>query len=106
LIKAPNETYTIDFVLNKDFSVASFVEINDPPPTAGTSLFLLENSDDRKLLMEGPFTFRVLPTPVAWSSADLHAPLMEFIDTLRKRKEIPSTQPTITIIDKFKLLFS
>lgn len=73
LVGAPDDTYTIDFVFSvrtfckptkpsatrdvltryqRDFETCTLIEINDPPPTAGTSLFIWDNPDDQKIIFE------------------------------------------------------
>jgi hypothetical protein len=53
------EGYTIDFFVAPDLSTVKIIEINPLPPIAGTSLFDWHNEEDRKIILEGPFTFRV-----------------------------------------------
>jgi len=90
LIVAPDQNYTIDFVFSRDFESCTLIEINDPPPTAGTSLFIWDNMEDRKILFEGPLTVRVLEGPVPWSEqTDIHPPLKLLIDQQRLRTDPP-----------------
>lgn len=85
-IHAPNSTYTIDFVFSPDFSQCSMIEINDPPPTAGTSLFIWDNEEDRRILSLGPVTLRVVEQGQPWvEHTDMHPPLKKEIDRLRGR---------------------
>eukprot|EP01124_Arcella_intermedia_P029266 TRINITY_DN6134_c0_g2_i1.p1 TRINITY_DN6134_c0_g2~~TRINITY_DN6134_c0_g2_i1.p1 ORF type:complete len:399 (-),score=100.86 TRINITY_DN6134_c0_g2_i1:102-1136(-) len=89
LIRVPEGTFTIDFAVSQDYSRSVMIEINDPPPVAGTSLFLWEVESDRKILFEGPYEFRILESFVPWDQQtkdDIHPPLMEYIDSLRGRK--------------------
>eukprot|EP01127_Copromyxa_protea_P008296 TRINITY_DN1900_c0_g1_i2.p1 TRINITY_DN1900_c0_g1~~TRINITY_DN1900_c0_g1_i2.p1 ORF type:complete len:273 (+),score=33.39 TRINITY_DN1900_c0_g1_i2:375-1193(+) len=94
LIDAPDKTYTIDFVFSRDFEVCTLIEINDPPPTAGTSLFIWDDEDDKKIIFEGPLTLRILEAPVPWEEqTDIHSPLKSFIDAMRGRiTKSPETQ--------------
>ena len=95
-IIAPDQTYTIDFALLSDennnefpFSKCIVVEINDPPPTAGTSLFEWDDEEDRKILQNGPFTIRVQEQPLSWEEMQMkssfHPPLIQLIDEYRGR---------------------
>jgi len=95
-IIAPKNTYSVDFVMDSSFSKAIMVEINDPPPTAGTSLFVWENPEDKKIIMEGPFTFRVLTSGIPWKSVDIHQPLKQFIDEFRGRQSAQQNEPLAT----------
>eukprot|EP00005_Dracoamoeba_jomungandri_P002517 CAMPEP_0174255558 /NCGR_PEP_ID=MMETSP0439-20130205/4877_1 /TAXON_ID=0 /ORGANISM="Stereomyxa ramosa, Strain Chinc5" /LENGTH=383 /DNA_ID=CAMNT_0015337785 /DNA_START=1 /DNA_END=1152 /DNA_ORIENTATION=- len=107
-----DQTYTVDFVLltpeqcakqkrkcgkhkckkgGQDvFHCAQLVEINDPPPTAGTSLFDWDNEKDRDILQNGPLTFRVNERCSPWEDqVHLHPPLKAHIDFLRGRASVP-----------------
>jgi len=91
-VNAPDNTYTIDFAVDKNLS-ALMIEVNDPPPTAGTSLFDWENENDKKILREGPFTFRILEENVPWKDQDdLAGNLKIFIDELRGRMRVEEEQ--------------
>lgn len=87
----PQETYTLDFALNKDLSGIRVVEINDPPPTAGTSLFDWDSEEDRNIIW-GKVDEALLPVvrlrdgPYPWSQqTDMHPPLKALIDEYRGR---------------------
>eukprot|EP01126_Amoeba_proteus_P021154 TRINITY_DN2145_c0_g1_i1.p2 TRINITY_DN2145_c0_g1~~TRINITY_DN2145_c0_g1_i1.p2 ORF type:complete len:106 (-),score=21.21 TRINITY_DN2145_c0_g1_i1:213-530(-) len=87
-IRCPQQTYTIDFVFDKDFKDLTLIEINDPPPIAGTSLFLWDCPEDQKIIFEGPLTLRILSEPVPWVlQTDIHPPLKGLIDELRGRNK-------------------
>ena len=73
--------YTVDFVLSPDLKIIRVIEVNNPPPVAGTSLFgtslamymqcnscnivaVWDDPKDRDIIHNGPFTFRILERPV------------------------------------------
>ena len=96
-VKAPESTYTIDFVITENLDAARIVEINDPPPTAGTSLFDWDDEEDQGLLLHGPLSFRMITEPLTWEQqqqkSSMHLPLVEYMDELRgrtPREEKPS----------------
>jgi len=78
--RVKTDTYTIDFAISPDLSTHIFfilietdlfrpeslkvIEINHPPPTAGTSLFDWNNPTDRDVVSNGPYELRVLHKPV------------------------------------------
>lgn len=108
LIVAPEQSYTIDFALlknandeNHPFSDCIVVEINDPPPTAGTSLFEWDDEGDRNILQHGPFTIRVQEKELSWEEmqqkSSFHPPLVQLIDEYRGRKE-PKDEPGAGIV--------
>src|SRR3990167_2409476 len=89
---SPDHCYTADFVLITDgntFTSARLIEINDPPPTAGTSLFDWDDENDRNLILNGPKSIRVYKEPISWEDqqkqSTLHPPLLKLIDQLRGR---------------------
>lgn len=102
-LRAPEDTYTIDFVICPDFSRARVIEINDPPPVAGTALFNWDDENDRRLVEEGPLSVRMIESPVPWKeqqvAASMHQPIVQYIDQLRGRLPLPPTttpQPETT----------
>jgi len=93
LIIAPDDTYTIDYVFDRDFKNLQLIEINDPPPVAGSSLFDWNDPTDKEILSSGPLTLRVLKRRIPWEEQnDLHPPLKSFIDELRGRKKEANTE--------------
>jgi hypothetical protein len=56
------DTYTIDFAVSSSTDPNSIrvIELNHPPPTAGTALFDWANEEDRRIISCGPFEIRVL----------------------------------------------
>ncbi|KAH3760192.1 hypothetical protein Pelo_7977 [Pelomyxa schiedti] len=89
LVVAPGHTYTCDFAIlgsSEETYSAFLIEINDPPPIAGTALFNWDLDADRNLIMNGPLQVRVIESPVDWSlQTTLHPPLKQYIDELRHR---------------------
>ena len=47
------QTYTIDFAISRDLKEIKVVEINNPPPTAGTGLFDFCDPSDRRQIETG-----------------------------------------------------
>eukprot|EP01097_Dermamoeba_algensis_P006026 TRINITY_DN3796_c0_g1_i1.p1 TRINITY_DN3796_c0_g1~~TRINITY_DN3796_c0_g1_i1.p1 ORF type:complete len:297 (-),score=54.08 TRINITY_DN3796_c0_g1_i1:51-941(-) len=94
----PDQSYTLDFVLNKDFTSIRVVEINDPPPTAGTSLFLWDSEEDRNIIWgktnEQIFpVVRLLDRPYPWAlQEDIHPPLKQLIEEIRGRAAPPESK--------------
>lgn len=74
-----------------DFKSALLIEINPPPPIAGTVLFDWNNAKDRALLMGDVRAGTALPAvrlvenPVPWTSVPFHPPLRQLVDSLRRR---------------------
>lgn len=55
------QTYVVDFAVEPPPSKKIWVvEINNPPPVAGTALFDWNNPIDRNIIENGPFEFRIL----------------------------------------------
>jgi len=75
------KNYTIDFVLNPDLKLIKIVEINNPPPVAGTALFNWDSEKD--LIIYGPFTFRILEKPLDNPKDLIHPPLKHYINLKR-----------------------
>jgi hypothetical protein len=94
-LRAPGDTYTIDFVICPDFSRARVIEVNNPPPVAGTALFNWEDENDRRLIQEGPLSVRMTESPVPWkeqqTTSSMHQPIVQYIDQLRGRVASPPT---------------
>lgn len=84
----------------RGFDSALLIEINPPPPVAGTILFDWSDTGDRDLLMgkcahkacHGP-VLRLVESPVPWSSIPFHPPLKQFVDSLRGRRLRASLLP-------------
>lgn len=93
------DLYTLDFALMRDaegrFCQAFLVEVNPPPPVAGTILFDWEDPKDRALLKPSAKSeedeadpicaLRLVARPVPWSSIPFHPPLKAFADRIRGR---------------------
>jgi hypothetical protein len=64
------DNYSIDFAVDATLNGdAWLVEVNNTlPPMAGSGLFRYADDGDRKLLLEGPFTFRTREAP--WAAVD------------------------------------
>jgi D123/Zinc finger, ZZ type len=97
-------TYTVDVVLDPDdFANMQVVELNHPPPLAGTALFDWDDENDRRLLTTplsdgdgdgdiGPLmpAIRVVlePHEPYAALAKLHTPLRIFMDELHGRQVV------------------
>jgi len=81
----PEENYTIDFALSPDLDVDKtwIVEINNPPPVAGTSLFNWDLESDRNIIHEGPFELRILKEAIPDVRSRLEPSLVQYILELR-----------------------
>jgi len=55
------KNYTIDFALSGDLQSIWIVELNNPPPVAGTVLF--HWNSDKEIITNGPYQFRILQHP-------------------------------------------
>jgi len=79
-------TYTMDLALEPKLEHAYIIELNGPPPSAGTSLFDWNNPDDRLQIESGDtFELRInerLPPDV---KEMIYQPIRRYIDTLRGR---------------------
>jgi hypothetical protein len=60
LLEQHIQTYVVDFAVDPHSDKIWVVEINNPPPVAGTALFDWENSADRAIIENGPFEFRIM----------------------------------------------
>lgn len=83
----PVPSYVMDVALSPELNWATIVELNHPPPVAGTALFDWQNEADREILLRGPFTLRVnerLPPGAVDEMCGLHPPLREFIQGLKR----------------------
>jgi len=78
-------TYTADFAVTADLKDIICVEINDPPPAAGTALFNWDDPADRKIIENGPYEFRCNTSFPKTSFGELNDPLPYFIDSLRTK---------------------
>jgi len=79
-------TYTLDLALTPEITVEStkIIEINAPPPLAGTSLFKWDLESDRKQIEEGEhFELRVNKSLPKGAKDEIHQPLRRYIDFLR-----------------------
>ena len=60
----PFKDFAIDFApLQSDHSKIQIIEINPPPPMAGTPMFQWADEEDRSILQNGPFEFRFIQEP-------------------------------------------
>ena len=60
-----SKNYSIDFAVSPKLNSCKIVEINNfLPPLAGAGLFNYSNEEDRKLVHEGPYSFRVKVKPI------------------------------------------
>merc|ERR1712232_485282 len=90
--------YAADFVLIPDaeelcgFKQALLIEINPPPPVAGTVLFDWKSDRDRAILMgesdtgTGSPCLRLAERQMSWAKVDFHPPAKGFVDMLRGRQ--------------------
>jgi len=79
-------TYTIDLALSPEITVEStkIIEINAPPPLAGTGLFKWDIEADRKQIREGEhFELRVNHTFKANAKDEIQPALRRYIDYVR-----------------------
>jgi hypothetical protein len=83
---------TVPLYFFRDFTGIRVIEINDPPPTAGTSLFDWDSEEDRNIIWGNINEDVVLPVvrirdqPYPWPEQDdLHPPLKRLIDEQRGR---------------------
>lgn len=87
-------SYCIDFAVTPDLQKVFIVEVNNfLPPLAGSGLFSFSDDLDRKLLDEGPFTFRVREAAlhrheqeVEGGVRTLHPPLRALMEAERSSK--------------------
>jgi len=56
----PFDDCTLDFAVDRRTKNLSIIEINPPPPLAGTPFFSWNSPEDRQILREGPYQFRYL----------------------------------------------
>mmetsp|Transcript_38954 Transcript_38954/g.61687 ORF Transcript_38954/g.61687 Transcript_38954/m.61687 type:complete len:100 (+) Transcript_38954:772-1071(+) len=79
--------YTLDFAVCPKTLKCWVVEINNPPPKAGTSLFVWENENDRKIIENGPFEFRLLEAPTKPEVlSTIYEPVLDILTELRKKE--------------------
>jgi len=120
LPKLPKDlhTLTIDLALAPDLSRVWLVEIGNPPPVAGTSLFCWDLEADRKIIMgEKSFEFRILDgIPIgAWEK--LYPPVrrvllqergLEFPEPPKTAEGLPETEPEVnrTVLNQISQFFS
>ena len=86
-LSRPPPSYTVDVAINLTAEKIWLIEVGFPPPTAGTTFFDWNNSNDQAILIgAAPFEFRTLKKPWEASSAlklckadggDLVAPLVD-----------------------------
>jgi len=84
----PITNYTIDFAVSPDLCTTWVIEINHPPPIAGTSLFDWESENDKKIMQEGPYEFRITEKPLAAPLDAIHPPIKHFLMQLRSGSKI------------------
>lgn len=95
LIPASQPNYTIDFVLSTDLEKITIVELNNPPPLAGTSLYNWEDSADREEILHGSeFRLRVLTQVPASPKSSIHPVLANMIRHLRGEHD-QTTSPAL-----------
>ena len=82
----PLDTYTIDFAVVPSTLKCYVVEINNPPPKAGCSLFNWDDPVDRTIIEKGPFEFRLLFEPSLQILDSVYEPIQELMRDLRKAK--------------------
>eukprot|EP01106_Pelomyxa_sp_JSP_P009136 TRINITY_DN2499_c0_g4_i1.p1 TRINITY_DN2499_c0_g4~~TRINITY_DN2499_c0_g4_i1.p1 ORF type:complete len:238 (-),score=63.97 TRINITY_DN2499_c0_g4_i1:101-814(-) len=71
------------------------IEINPPPPKAGTGLFLESSRDDMRVVREGPLELRVCTAiPPATTTSELDARLTTLMDTI-----VPPPPPSSCIVN-------
>jgi len=106
--KIASNTYSVDFAVSLALNKCWLVEVNEfVPPLAGSGLFSMRCANDRDILQNGPFEFRVRTDPVTASeffsapvndttleASTVHmqpAPplMMDFIEDARRRKAGP-----------------
>eukprot|EP01113_Clastostelium_recurvatum_P030862 TRINITY_DN3797_c0_g1_i2.p1 TRINITY_DN3797_c0_g1~~TRINITY_DN3797_c0_g1_i2.p1 ORF type:complete len:260 (+),score=67.71 TRINITY_DN3797_c0_g1_i2:269-1048(+) len=81
-IRTPH--YTIDLALSPDLKEVVIVEINGPPPSAGTSLYDWNKDEDRRQIMAGEtFELRVMTHPRKGAKDEIHQPLRRYIERMR-----------------------
>jgi len=78
--------YTIDFAVLSDLSKTWIIELNHPPPTAGTCLYNWENQLDRKIMAEGPYELRIQEKPVQQPLDKIHPPLKELLLDIKMKR--------------------
>lgn len=112
-IRIQSENYSIDFAFSEDLSQCWIIEINNfLPPLAGWGVFNYYQATDKKILLEGPFEFRIRTEPVKREDFLLekvdertgkvikmivqpaHDEIMEYVANLRRMK---FHQPPITV---------
>jgi len=95
-----SDDYTIDLALSPDLQHVVIVELNDLPPTAGTSMFDWENPRDKNQILNGEnFELRILTEFNRKAFDEIHQPLRKYIDSLRGR-----TPPPPSIVEEEKNL--
>jgi len=89
----PLENYIVDFVCF-DTGEIKVIELNPWASTTGASLFSWHN--DRQLLMNGPFEFRILGKPIEDIKKELFPEIKKLIE--RANQETADVRPTNCII--------
>jgi len=81
----PEDNFTIDFALSPDLDIEKcwIIEMNEVPPTAGTSLFNWDLEEDRNIIFNGPFEIRILSEPATDIRSQFDPSLMLYICSLR-----------------------
>lgn len=104
-IHKKSKDYCIDFAVQPDdFSKALIIEVNNfQPPLAGSGMFEYADEGDRKLLQQGPFSFRIRESPLESHEImtqagirTLHEPILDLIRTERMKKINPSSNRLFT----------
>jgi len=90
--------YSADFVMIPDpdescgFKDALLIEINPPPPVAGTVLFDWKKEGDRAILIgrgdagTDSTCVRLVKKQMPWTKVDFHPPAKQLVDALRGRR--------------------
>jgi hypothetical protein len=84
------DTYTIDFAVCPQTMRTQIVEINNPPPKAGTSLFIWDDEKDRSIIENGPFEFRLLEKPDMTILDTIYTPIQTLMTEIRESASSPS----------------
>jgi len=80
----PISNYTIDIcVMEKEIIV---IEINPPPPMAGTSLFNWDINEDKEIILNGPFEFRTLDNVPDNVLDNIQKDMREHLDSLLPKR--------------------
>jgi len=62
------------------------IEINPPPPMAGTSLFNWDINEDKEIILNGPFEFRTLDNVPDNVLDNIQKDMREHLDSLLPKR--------------------